>query len=119
MTYPGPTLPAHAWRALHSGLVDEVLKADPDTCLAVNERLCGLGWESFGLALHHKTLRTRLVPVTLDDAWVTIDYAHTPGDYTPLVQMRCTLLGVNAKPLVRDYAEHLGIPLDDIIGSGE
>lgn len=119
MTYPGPAIPVHAWRALHSGFVDEVLKSDPATCLAINDRIGGLGWESFGIAMHHGTLRARLSGVTLDDAWIVIDYAETPGNYRGALMMRTRTLGVDAEPLLRAQAEGLGISLGDLLGGPE
>jgi hypothetical protein len=108
-------LPAHAWRVLHSGFVDEVLKSEPEVCLAVNDRLCGLGWESFTIALHHKTLRMRVVPITRDGAWVMVDYCDELGAYRPVLMMRAPLLGVDPhavageredSPLDRGKPEH-------------
>ena len=116
MNPKGPSLPIHAWRALHSGLVDEVLKQDGETCLTVTDKLGGLGWIDFGHALRAGTLRARVVGVTLDDAWIAVDYAHEPGQYRPAYMMRTKTLGVDAEPLIRDHAAQVGVTVDELLG---
>lgn len=116
MNPKGPSLPVHAWRALHSGLVDEVLRQDGETCLAVTDKLGGLGWIDFGEALRAQTLRARVVGVTLDDAWIALDFAHEPGQYRPALMMRTKTLGVDAEPLIRAHADDLGVTVDELLG---
>lgn len=110
----GPDIPIHAARALHSGLVDEVLTSPPDECLAINNRLCGLGWDSFVAALHDGTLRIRVTPVGIEDAWISLEYAAQPGTYRTLVSMAARILGVDAQALLRDHAASLGLTLEQL-----
>jgi hypothetical protein len=116
-----PTLDIHSWRALHSGFVHEVLNSEPEVCLAVNERLLGLDWHAFSQALIDKVIIAQVVPVTRDDAWIRLDYAHEALDYQPVVMMRARLIGADAVKLVKacDDGQGNAITIEEMLGGDE
>lgn len=119
MSHLGPSLPLHAWRVLHSGLVDEVMRSEPDVCLAVTDKLGGITWEDFRRSFAEGTLRARTVGLTVDDVWIVVDFAFEPGQYRPAYSMRDRALGVDGEALIRSQDGDDGMTLDEMLGGDQ